>query len=248
MNPAEFDNIARCERELWWFRGMERIFFRFARPFASGRAMQRVLEAGCGTGAMSQAMLRELGWPLYPADLAAQGLEHATAMGLTRLTQSNVLAQPFRDNSFDCVVCLDVIAHLTRGEDLAAFQEFQRILKPGGLLLLRTAALSILRSRHSEFVGERQRYTASRLQLLCRESGLQVLRLTYLNSLLMPVALFKFRIWEPLTGAPPASGVALPAPWLNRLLEVPLRLEERLIGAGAALPAGQSLLLAAVKS
>jgi hypothetical protein len=95
------------------------------------------------------------------------------------------------------------------------------------------------------FVEERQRYTEGRLRWLCQRAGLRVLRTTYLNSLLLPVAALKFRVWEPLTNAPPASGVEPVAPWLNRLLEVPLKLEAPLIGAGVNLPLGQSLLLAA---
>lgn len=247
MNPAEFGNILRCEREMWWFRGMERIFFRFARPHLPSRPMGRVLEAGCGTGAMSQAMIRECNCPMYPADLSRDGLAAAQSMGLERLTQANLLALPFASGVFDAVMSLDVIAHLTRGEDVQAFREFHRVLRPGGLLLLRTSALSILRSRHSEFVGERQRYTASRLKELCGRAGFSISRLTYLNSLLLPVALFKFRIWEPLTNAAPASGVTMPSPWLNAALELPLRIEEQVIGRGVNLPAGQSLLLAAVK-
>jgi hypothetical protein len=42
-----------------------------------------------------------------------------------------------------------------------------------------------------------------------------MLRCTYANALLMPVALAKFRIWEPLTRQPPASGVQPVPPWLD---------------------------------
>ena len=97
------------------------------------------------------------------------------------------------------------------------------------------------------FVEERQRYTKRRLRHLCRKAGLEVRRLTYLNSFLLPVAFLKFRVWEPLTGAAPTSGVAMPPPWLNRLLELPLRAESALVGAKVNLPLGQSLLLAASK-
>ena len=69
------------------------------------------------------------------------------------------------------------------------------------------------------------------------------MRITYANSLLLPVALFKFRIWEPLTGAPPASGVEPMPPWLDRLLGGALAVEAKLIGAGVNLPLGQSVLL-----
>jgi len=48
-------------------------------------------------------------------------------------------------------------------------------------------------------------------------AGVRVLRCSYVNSLLLPVALVKFRVWEPLLRKPPASGVEPVAPWLDKL-------------------------------
>ena len=73
----------------------------------------------------------------------------------------------------------------------AEFDNIARVLKPGGLLALHLAALDALRSRHSEFVEERQRFTRARLLQGVALAGFQVDRAIYLNSLLLPVALFK---------------------------------------------------------
>jgi hypothetical protein len=113
--------------------------------------------------------------------------------------------------------------------------------------LLRTAALEILRSRHSEFVGERQRFTRGRLVDLFAGAGLEVRRCTYANSILLPVALAKFRLWEPLMRTPAGSGVEPGPPWLDRLLYRALAAEAEWIGAGHNLPVGQSLVLTGVK-
>lgn len=243
MNPAEFANIARVERELWWYRGMERIFLRFAAPYAPP-AGSRVVEAGCGTGYMSQRMAEHFRWQMFPTDLSGDGLRYSS---LERRAQADLRAMPFASSSLDAVVSLDVIAHLAPPDDRRAFGEFARVLKPGAPLLLRTSALSWLRSRHSMFVGERQRYTKAKLRALCAAAGLRVERLTYLNSILLPVAAFKFRVWEPLTNAPPASGVAPVPRWLNSTLEKALDIENALLSAGVNPPLGQSLLLAARK-
>jgi hypothetical protein len=61
--------------------------------------------------------------------------------------------------------------------------------------------------------------------------------------MLLPVAFFKFRVWEPLLRRPASSGVEPMAPWLDRLLYAPLALEARWIGSGRNLPVGQSVLL-----
>ena len=46
MNPAEFANIARSEREFWWYRGMRRIMFGLLDPVA--QAGEQVLEFSAG--------------------------------------------------------------------------------------------------------------------------------------------------------------------------------------------------------
>jgi hypothetical protein len=106
----------------------------------------------------------------------------------------------------------------------------------------------MLRSRHSLFAQERQRFTLGRIERAVEERGFRVERATYLNSFLMPVALFKFRIWEPLTRAPAASGVEPVPAWLDRLLYAPLHLEASMLSRGMSFAAGQSILLLARKS
>jgi SAM-dependent methyltransferase len=246
MNPAEFANIARSERDFWWYRGMREILFRLLDPVAE-RGLQ-ALEAGCGTGYLAKLLRDRYAWRMTPLDLGREGLAYARNYGLGRLTLGDITALPFQDASFEAVVSMDVLVHLPPGGEHGALAEFARVLRRRGLLALRVSAWDALRSRHSEFAHERQRFTRSRLVAGVRRAGFQVIRATYANSLLLPAALFKFRIWEPLAGAPPASGVT-PVAWpLNALLYTPLWLEARWIGAGGGFPLGQSLFLLARKS
>lgn len=248
MNPAEFANIAQSEKDFWWYRGMRSIFFRMVEPHLAGRRIDRALEAGCGTGYFARLLQAERRLPLTPVDIGWEGLRRARAMGVERPVQANVLRLPFPDSAFDLVLSMDVLPHMQRGEDQEAITEMSRVLAPGALLVIRTAALNLLRSRHSQFVYERQRYSRGRLLEMTRHAGIRVLRCTYANSLLLPVALAKFRVWEPLTQQPPSSGVEPVAPWLDRLLYGALAIERSWLGAGLNLPIGQSLILIGEKS
>jgi SAM-dependent methyltransferase len=243
MNPAEFANIARVERDFWWHRGMRAIAFTLLDEAAQKRSIRQVLEAGCGTGYFASQVEARYGWQVTALDVAYEGVSHATVL---RRVQADIRQLPFRED-FEAVLCLDVLVHFARGEEAAALQEFSRVLRPGGVLLLRVAALDALRSRHSEFAHERQRFTRTRLIQAVTRAGLRVVRCTYANSLLLPVAWFKFRLWEPLWNSPPASGLQELPGWLNRLLEVPLKLEARAVQLGINLPLGQSLILVAEK-
>lgn len=243
MNPAEFANIARSEQRFWWYRGMNLILFRLLDRIAAQRTFSRVLEAGCGTGYLAKLLSQRYGWRMYPVDLGWEGLDFARSLGVSRLAQANIAQLPFADGSFDAVLSMDVIVHFPRGDERFAMRELARTLKPGGLLALRVSALDILRSRHSQFAHERQRFTRGRLLRLARDFGIEVERCTYANSLLLPVALAKFRLWEPILSREPASGVTPVNPVLDEVLFSALRLEAALLGAGLNPPVGQSLLL-----
>ena len=177
---------------------------------------------------------------MFPLDLGWEGLQYGKGLGVNHLTQGNIMSLPYRDGAFDAVISMDVIAHIRRGDEQQPMREFHRVTRPGGFLALRASALDILRSRHTEHAMEAQRFTRSRLMKLAEDTGFRVIRCSYANSLLMPVALVKFRVVEPLLGGEPESGVKPVAPWLDKLLYTPLAAEAKLIPSGINLPAGIS--------
>lgn len=247
MNPAEFPSLIASEETLWWFRGMRQILFGLLDPIAAQRRFVDVAEVGSGTGFMTHLLRERYGWRMFPIELAWEGVSRTPRRDGILPVQADMLACPYRAAAFDALVSLDVLVHLNRGEERRALAEFARILKPGGCLLLRVAALDILRSRHSEFCGERQRFTRRRLIRAVRRAGFQLLRCTYANSLLLPVALARFRVWEPLMRSPVASGTSPLPRWLDRLLYAPLAVEAKWIARGWNFPLGQSLILLALK-
>lgn len=248
INPAEMANIARAEESLWWYRGMREISFALLDPIAAnGGGGWRVLEAGCGTGHFAGALTKRYGFRVFAVDLEPEALRYCRRRGAPHPARASIDALPFPDDSFDLVASMDVLPHFAEGEEGRPFVELVRVLRAGGFLLLRTAALRVFRSRHSEFVWERQRFTRARLEELAREQGLRVRRLTYANFLLTPAAFLKFRVWEPLLRRPPATGVAPVPRLLDELLHAPLAVERRWIGAGGGFPWGQSLILLAQK-
>ncbi len=247
MNPAEFQHLAAAEERMWWFRGMREIFRRIALRHLPPD-ITNVLDAGCGTGANAEWMARAFGWRMTGLDFADEGLRHARGRsGLAALIRGDIRALPFRDGSFDLITCFDVFVHLEPGEERATLRELARCLRPGGWLLLRAAAFGWLRSRHSEFVGEKQRFTLPQLVQAAEQAGLEPRYSTYANCLLLPVALAKFRIVEPLMQAPVRSGVRPGPAWLERGLGAVLQLEARWIARGGRFPIGQSVILLARK-
>jgi SAM-dependent methyltransferase len=211
---------------------MREILVRLLDPMVAGRAIRSALDAGVGEQDLARLLQSRYEWCVSPLGL-----------GCLEQFEDRPARIPFSDGQFDAVLSLDVLAYLSPGREEVLLREFVRVLAPGGLLVLRAPALKMLRSRHSQFVGERQRFTRVRLSDLVERQGVRVLRSTYANTLMAPLAFTKFRVWEPLLRRPPASAVVPLHPWLNRTLLRPLRLEAMWLGAGLNLPVGMTLML-----
>jgi hypothetical protein len=142
----------------------------------------------------------------------------------------------------------DVLQQFSAGEEKLALAELARVVEPGGMLVLRVSAFEALHSRHSEFVCEQQRFTRPQLTQLVERAGFRVLRTTYANTLLSPIAWAKFRLIEPLQSKHTESGIQPEPRWLDSILYSALAAETAWLRAGFALPFGQSLLLAAERT
>ncbi len=117
-------------------RNLEEVLARAGRPLGS---FQRILDFGCGCG-------RTLIWlsrifpdrPLYGTDAdhravawCERNLNHCSFT-----TNSWAPPLPYRSGSFDLVYALSVFTHLDQASQSLWLVELNRILKPGGVLLV----------------------------------------------------------------------------------------------------------------
>lgn len=101
-----------------------------------------ILDAGCGTGLLTLALLRAVKVPvkITAIDLSASSIAKAEQAVVERarrshkvwFTQANVLALPFADDSFDLVVTSGALEYVPLSE---GFSELARVLMPGGHML-----------------------------------------------------------------------------------------------------------------
>jgi 2-polyprenyl-6-hydroxyphenyl methylase / 3-demethylubiquinone-9 3-methyltransferase len=100
----------------------------------------RVLDLGCAGGFMSEA-LHDRGAIVHGIDPAARAIDaarqHAIAVGKSIDYRAGVGEDlPYDDGSFDAVVCVDVLEHVTSLS--GTVREIARVLKPGGWLMFDT--------------------------------------------------------------------------------------------------------------
>jgi SAM-dependent methyltransferase len=244
MEREQYAIMARREEHHWWYSGMRRVALSVLEHVLDGRRNARILDAGCGTGGTT-VELRRFG-DVVGVDLAWEALEPARGRGLTRLARGSVERLPFLSGSFDAVTSFEVVYHLGVAQDTCALMEMRRVLKPGGLLLLRVPAHDWLRGEHDRLVHTRHRYTRAEVTRKLEDAGFAIEQLSWANSVLFPPAVAK-RMLEKLQSA---TADAEPDLWqppgpLNAVLENAVAVESALIPRGVPLPFGLSILAVA---
>jgi SAM-dependent methyltransferase len=184
MNPQEYDRMRQLEDWYWWFVARREAAVRFADDFRPRRGPVRVLDAGCGTGALLDRLAERPDVELFGLDFSGQALAYTHQRGHTRLVQGDLTRLPFPDGTFDVITALDVVEHIE--EDERALREVNRVLRPEGVLLMSVPAFRFLWGPHDTALRHFRRYTAGELDALVRHCGFRVSKLTYLLWLLFP--------------------------------------------------------------
>jgi ubiquinone/menaquinone biosynthesis C-methylase UbiE len=126
-------------------RSLDQYFARYPLPVRRGA---RILDAGCGTGLLTLALMRNIRFAvdIIALDLSATSIVEAKKAVLqsdgrkpsmirkseVSFTQGNVLSLPFSDDSFDLVVTSGALEYVPLQDGLT---ELARVIAPGGHLL-----------------------------------------------------------------------------------------------------------------
>jgi glycosyltransferase involved in cell wall biosynthesis len=109
-------------------RHWQRARFRIIRSMADGHS--RILDIGCGSSRILQSLPQAVG-----LDMQIRKLRWLRAPG-RQLVAGSLLELPFANESFDCVICSEVIEHIPT--DVIDLTDMVRVLAPGGTLVLGT--------------------------------------------------------------------------------------------------------------
>lgn len=255
-----YDRIRALEDGHWWHVGMREIAAALLRSQGGTDTFSRVLDAGCGTGSAMAWVRTAVGASsVTGTDVSAYALGFCRRRGERSLSQSSVTGMPFRDGCVDLVLCNDVLQHLpTRGGDDAALKEVYRVLRPGGVALLRTNSRLGL-SSGTQVDADFQRYDLGQLVDKVRGAGFVVRHASYANMLPSLYALLKgWLVGLRSSGHRHHHGTLyeglgirediLNRRWFNRLLLLVLVCEAQYLSrSNRSLPFGHTIVCLALK-
>lgn len=209
---------------------------------------ERVLDVGCGTGRHSWEACRQSRCLVYALDIDVDELMRAKGMframdeqgesrGQWSLLQASTMSLPFKEASFDKIICSEVLEHVP--DDWHTMREMARVLKDEGILAIsvpnylpEAICWRISPRYHNRAGGHVRIYRPGQLLAPLRESNLHVYatrRKHALHSIywicrclfgvdnekaLVPSLYHKFLVWDIRTNSRPVRWLE---GFLNRL-------------------------------
>jgi SAM-dependent methyltransferase len=159
-----------------------------------------VLDAGCGSGRHLRALAKLPGLKIVGIDRNPSDVKDAVAAlkempdALSRdfdVTCGDITLLPFASESFDCVICSEVLEHIPEHE--AALKELIRVLKPKGNLVVSVPRYFservcwLISSQYSNDEGGHIRiYKKKQLQKMLVKHGMLCWKINYKHALHAP--------------------------------------------------------------
>lgn len=253
FSEAYYARLHDVERSHWYIAGMREVAETLLHAHGF-RSCGLALDAGCGTGGTLEWVGKRFpGSRPVGVDLTAEALGHAKRQSTFPVLRASVAQLPFRSSTFDLVLSFDVLQHLPEatGDARGALGEAARVLRPGGFLVVRAAAVRWGDVRGVVSEDGYHRYRLAELTEEVQAAGFTVLRATPVNWLgsLVDDARRLLRPSHPGHGGDPGLTIRPPS---RGLLSVLKRLVMRgealyLRHLGGRLPRGHALLVLATR-
>jgi SAM-dependent methyltransferase len=223
--------LAAIEPSHFWFAGRRTLVERLLRRLGPGAGL--ALDAGCGTGALLEALAGH-GWQPVGVDLlAGRTVAQASACADPErrrkpapLVRASAEQLPFADAVFAGALLLDVLEH---ADDARVLASVHRVLKPAGWALIAVPAMPWMWSHRDLAAGHLRRYTRRSLRAVLAGAGFDVVEMRYYQCLLFPIVVLTR--WLGRGGPAWRDREDRPPRWLNALLRGVNRVEARLSDA-----------------
>jgi len=181
MDDIEIRQLDALESTHFWYRARKIQLSIWFKGLKSPNL--RVLDLGSATGG-NTLHIASLGHTVTSVEYSDIGIEIQKSKGIS-VVWADTRKLPFEDESFDVVICLDVIEHIE--EDFMVIEEISRVLKCSGRFLISVPEDPKLWSSHDVSVNHFRRYTRDSLLNLVKSTDLKIKNLWSTLFLLRPI-------------------------------------------------------------
>lgn len=242
-DPRFFEEIARVEECHFWFTARNNIICKALTPIISALpAGCRVLEVGCGTG----ALLSKLNQLCRNAEVVGMDLYSEAATLAERRTGCRVIVgdilSPPKLGLFDIIGAFDVIEHLD--DPVIALNRLIKLLKPGGHIVLTVPAHMSLWGHFDEAACHKHRYDEKDLTSTLSSVQLQTIYISQFMMSTVPLIwlIRRFFVHKKSNAVEQVKSELKIVPIVNRILFTLLESEKHWIGRHWKLPFGSSII------
>lgn len=241
MKKIAYKEMFENETSHFWYRASRGLMVDLLKKYLAKDA--KILDAGCGTGG-TMVYLQKAGFKnVVGVDKSSEALRYCKRRRLTNVKLASVNSLPFSKNSFDAVICLDVLYHQGVNPK-KALAEFRRVLRSDGILYLQEPSYNWIKSKHDSVIETERRYTTSSIENLVKSGNFKILKLSYFNSILS-VPIFLKRLKDKLfSSEAESSDVYRLPPLVNSVMLLIMEIEG-LLFKNLNLPFGLSVICVA---
>lgn len=179
----------RLEENYWLFRARREIIFKLIKKI-NAKSHSAILDVGCGGGHLIKFLERKGFKKISGIDISNRAVERCKKRGIKDVFVEDGAETKFDDKMFDIIIADNVLEHIK--DENVALNEWNRILKKNGRLIVFVPAFSFLWSQHDERCHHYRRYSKSALIKALEKANFEVERSSYWNfSLFFPISLVK---------------------------------------------------------
>lgn len=237
MNINMYRMFFEIQKKHWWFVSKKGIVIDVIARYLKKRPNTKVLDIGCGSGLMLNALERV--GKTFGMDMSDDAINFSKEIFSGNVEKGLLPDQiPYEESFFDLIVALDVIEHID--QDVDSLKSIRSLLTADGKAVITVPAYMFLWSAFDDLNEHKRRYTRTELNTKLVLAGFTVEKISYFNTLLFPLV-FVVRMLNNVLKRNGASDVDMPNWLLNFVLNKIFAFEKYLLRF-MNLPFGVSIL------